>query len=307
MNLMGCGTALVTPFRRDGSVDEPALHALVNWQIEEGISFLVPCGTTGEAATLTEGEWLRTIEVVIGAADGRVPIFAGCTSNATREAVAKAERLAQMPGLTGILTANPYYNRPGQEGQYQHFRAIARAVGLPVLLYNIPSRTGANLEPAAVLRLSEEKNIIGIKESSGSIAQITELVNLLPRTFSVFAGDDAMALPAIAVGGCGLVSVASNEIPGQMAAMVGAALENDWATARRINRHYGRLLAANFMEPSPAPVKAILSLMGKIGDDSVRLPMVKVSPTTQRKLERIAGELGLLVEAPPSGANLRMF
>jgi 4-hydroxy-tetrahydrodipicolinate synthase len=180
-------------------------------------------------------------------------------------------------------------------------------VGLPVLLYNIPSRTGANLEPATVLRLSEEKNIIGIKESSGSIAQITELVNLLPRAFSVFAGDDGMTLPAIAVGGCGLVSVASNEIPGQMAAMVGAALENDWATARRINRHYGRLLAANFMEPSPAPVKAILSLMGKIGDDSVRLPMVKVSPTTQRKLERIAGELGLLVEAPPSGADLRMF
>ena len=307
MNLMGCGTALVTPFRRDGSVDEPALHALVNWQIEEGISFLVPCGTTGEAATLAEGEWLRAIEVVIGAADGRVPIFAGCTSNATREAVAKAERLAQMPGLTGILTANPYYNRPGQEGQYQHFCAIARAIELPVLLYNIPSRTGANLEPATVLRLSEEKNIIGIKESSGSIAQITELVNLLPRAFSVFAGDDGMALPAIAVGACGLVSVASNEIPGQMAAMVGAALENDWATARRINRHYGRLLAANFMEPSPAPVKAILSLMGKIGDDSVRLPMVKVSPTTQRKLERIAGELGLLVEAPPSGADLRMF
>jgi len=234
-------------------------------------------------------------------------VFAGCTHNSTREAVAKAEWLAQTPGLTGILTANPYYNRPGQEGQYQHFRAIARAVGLPVLLYNIPSRTGVNLEPATVLRLSEEENIIGIKESSGNIAQITELVNILPRTFCVFAGDDGMALPAIAAGGCGLISVASNEIPGQMASMVLAALENDWATARRINRHYGRLLAANFMEPNPAPVKAILSLMGKIGDDSVRLPMVKVSPAAQRKLERIAGELGLLVEAPPSGANLRMF
>jgi 4-hydroxy-tetrahydrodipicolinate synthase len=304
---MGCGTALVTPFRRDGSVDEPALHALVNWQIEEGISFLVPCGTTGEAATLTEQEWLRTVEVVIGAANGRVPVFAGCTHNSTREAAAKATLVAKTPGLTGILTANPYYNRPGQEGQYQHFRAIAQAVGLPVLLYNIPSRTGANLEPETVLRLSEEKNIVGIKESSGSIAQITELVNILPRTFSVFAGDDAMALPTLAVGGCGLISVASNEIPGQMAEMVLAALENDWATARRINRHYARLLVANFMEPSPAPVKVILSLMGKIGDDSVRLPMVKVSAMTQRKLERIAGELGLLVEAPPSGADLRMF
>ncbi len=307
MNLMGCGTALVTPFRGDGSVDEPALHALVNWQIEEGISFLVPCGTTGEAATLTEHEWLRVVEVVVGAAAGRVPVFAGCTHNSTREAVAKAERVAQIPGLTGILTANPYYNRPNQEGQYQHFRAIARAADLPVLLYNIPSRTGTNLEPATVLRLSEEKNIIGIKESSGNITQITELVNILPRSFAVYAGDDAMALPVIALGGCGLISVASNEIPAQMAAMVGAALENDWATARRINRHYAKLMAANFIEPSPSPVKAILALMGRINDESVRLPMVKVSPATHRKLERMAGELGLLMAAPAAGVDLRMF
>jgi len=307
MNLMGCGTALVTPFRGDGSVDEPALHALVNWQIDEGISFLVPCGTTGEAATLTEHEWLRVVEVVVGAAAGRVPVFAGCTHNAAREAVAKSERVAQIPGLTGILTANPYYNRPGQEGQYQHFRAIARAVGLPVILYNIPARTGTNLEPATVLRLSEEKNIIGIKESSGNIAQIAEMVHTLPRSFAVYAGDDAMALPAIAAGGCGLISVTSNEIPGQMAAMVGAALENDWATARRINRHYARLMTANFMEPSPAPVKTVLALMGRINDESVRLPMVKVSPATQRKLERMAGELGLLMAAPAAGVDLRMF
>jgi 4-hydroxy-tetrahydrodipicolinate synthase len=307
MNLMGCGTALVTPFHGDGSVDEPALHALVNWQIDEGISFLVPCGTTGEAATLTEHEWLRVVEVVVGASAGRVPVFAGCTHNSTREAVAKAERVAQIPGLTGILTANPYYNRPGQEGQYQHFRAIARAVGLPVILYNIPARTGTNLEPATVLRLSDEKNIIGIKESSGNIAQIAEMVHVLPRSFAVYAGDDAMALPAIAAGGCGLISVASNEIPGQMAAMVGAALDNDWATARRINRHYARLMAANFMEPSPAPVKTVLALMGRINDESVRLPMVKVSPATQRKLERMAGELGLLMAAPAAGVDLRMF
>jgi 4-hydroxy-tetrahydrodipicolinate synthase len=307
MNLMGCGTALVTPFRGDGSVDEPALHALVNWQIDEGISFLVPCGTTGEAATLTEHEWLRVVEVVVGAAAGRVPVFAGCTHNSTREAVAKVERVAQIPGLTGILTANPYYNRPGQEGQYQHFLAIARAVGLPVILYNIPARTGTNLEPATVLRLSEEKNIIGIKESSGSIAQIAELVNTLPRSFAVYAGDDAMALPAIAAGGCGLISVASNEIPGQMATMVGAALENDWATARRINRHYAKLMAANFMEPSPAPVKTVLALMGRINDEAVRLPMVKVSAVAHRKLERIAGELGLLMAAPAAGVDLRMF
>lgn len=304
---MGCGTALVTPFRGDGSVDEPGLHALVNWQIEEGISFLVPCGTTGEASTLTEHEWLRAVEVVVAAAAGRVPVFAGCTHNATADAVARAKRVATVRGLDGILTANPYYNRPGQEGQYQHFRAIAQAVELPMLLYNIPSRTGTNLEPATVLRLSEEKNIIGIKESSANIAQITELINTLPRSFKVFAGDDGMALPTIALGGCGLISVASNEIPGQMSAMVGAALDNDWPTARRINRHYGRLMTANFMEPSPAPVKAILSMMGKIGDDAVRLPMVKVSPATQRQLERIAGELGLLVGAPATGEDLRMF
>jgi 4-hydroxy-tetrahydrodipicolinate synthase len=279
----------------------------VNWQIDEGISFLVPCGTTGEASTLSEQEWLRAIEVVVGATAGRVPVFAGCTHNSTAEAVARAQRVAQIPGLTGILTANPYYNRPGQEGQYQHFRAIARAVGLQVLLYNIPSRTGTNLEPATVLRLTDEKNIIGIKESSGNIAQITELVNTLPRSFAVFAGDDSMALPAIALGGCGLISVASNEIPGQMAAMVGAALENDWATARRINRHYGKLMAANFVEPSPAPVKAVLALMGKINDDAVRLPMVKVSAATHRKLERMAGELGLLMGAPAAGVDLRMF
>ncbi len=244
---MGCGTALVTPFRRDGSVDEPALHALVNWQIESGISFLVPCGTTGEAATLSEAEWLRVVELVVATAAGRVPVFAGCTHNATHEAVARARRLSRVHGLTGILTANPYYNRPGQEGQYQHFRAIAEATELPVLLYNIPGRTGANLEPATVLRLAEIKNIIGIKESSGNIAQITELLTSAPRTFKVFAGDDSLALPVIALGGAGLVSVASNAIPVQMAAMVDAALENEWTTARRINRavlpaHAGTLL-----------------------------------------------------------------
>ena len=187
---MGCGTALVTPFRRDGGVDEPALHALVNWQIESGINFLVPCGTTGEASTLTESEWLRVIEVVVATAAGRVPVFAGCTHNATHEAVSRARKLSQVHGLTGILTANPYYNRPGQEGQYQHFRAIAEATELPVLLYNIPSRTGANLEPATVLRLAELKNVIGIKESSGNIAQITELLTTVRRSFKVFAGDD---------------------------------------------------------------------------------------------------------------------
>lgn len=306
MELMGCGTALVTPFRRDGSVDETALHALVNGQIENGIEFLVPCGTTGEAATLTEQEWLRVVEIVIGATAGRVPVFAGCTHNATHEAVARARKLAKIHGLTGILTANPFYNKPGQEGQYQHFKAIAEAVDLPILLYNIPSRTGTNLEPATVLRLAEIKNIIGVKESSGNIAQITELITTAPRNFKVLAGDDGLALPVLALGGSGLVSVASNVIPAQMARMVRSALDNDWVTARRINRQFYRLMQAHFWEPSPAPVKAVMAMLGR-GEDVLRLPMVPVTEATRRKLERIVGELGLLVGVGPTGEDLRMF
>jgi len=306
MELTGCGTALVTSFRRDGGVDEPALHALVNWQIESGIDFLVPCGTTGEASTLTEPEWLRVIEVVVAAAAGRVPVFAGCTHNATHEAVARTRKLSQVHGLTGVLTANPYYNRPGQEGQFQHFRAIAEATELPVLLYNIPARTGANLEPATVLRLANLKNVIGIKESSGNIAQITELLTTAPRGFKVFAGDDGLALPVLALGGAGLVSVASNVIPGQMARMIRAARENDWVEARRINRQFFKLMQAHFWEASPAPVKAVLAMLGR-GEDVLRLPMVPVSDATRRRLERMVGELGMLVGVPSSGEDLRMF
>jgi 4-hydroxy-tetrahydrodipicolinate synthase len=306
MELMGCGTALVTPFRRDGSVDEPALHSLVNWQIESGIDFLVPCGTTGEASTLSESEWLRVVEVVVGSAGGRVPVFAGCTHNSTHEAVVRVRKLAAVYGLTGVLTANPYYNRPGQEGQYQHFKAIAEATDLPVLLYNIPGRTGANLEPATVLRLAELKNVVGIKESSGNLAQITELLTSAPRSFRVFAGDDGLALPILAVGGAGLISVASNVIPGQMVQMVHSALENDWPTARRINRQFFRLMQALFWEASPAPVKAVLGLLGR-GEEVLRLPMVPVSRMTRRKLETVIGELGLLVHAPWTGEDLRMF
>ncbi len=303
---MGCGTALVTPFRRDGGVDEPALHALVNWQIESGIDFLIPCGTTGEASTLTEAEWLRVIEIVVATASGRIPVFAGCTHNATHEAIVRVKKLSRVHGLTGILSANPYYNRPGQEGQYQHFRAIAEATDLPVLLYNIPSRTGANLEPATVLRLAELNNVIGIKESSGNIAQITEILTTAPRAFRVLAGDDGLALPIVALGGAGLVSVASNVIPRQMTRMIRAALENDWADARRINRQYYRLMMAHFWEPSPAPVKAVLQMLGR-GEDILRLPMVPVSDATRRKLERIAGELGMLAAVPSRGEDLRMF
>jgi 4-hydroxy-tetrahydrodipicolinate synthase len=293
MELSGCGTALVTPFRGDGAIDEPALVRLVEWQVESGIDFLIPCGTTGEASTLDEAEHLRVAEVVVKTAAGRVPVFAGCTHNATSEAVARAKKLAKVAGLTGILTANPYYNRPGQEGQYQHFRAIAEAVELPILLYNIPSRTGVNLEPATVLRLAEIPNVIGIKESSGNLAQITELITQAPRGFRVLSGDDGMTLPVIALGGVGLISVASNAIPAQMAQMVRAAMTGDWAAARAINCKYLRLMQAHFAEPSPAPVKAVLKLMGRI-EEKLRLPMVQVTPVTRGKLEILLRDLGLL-------------
>lgn len=304
MNLQGCGTALITPFRSDGSVDEQALHAHVNWQIANGISLLIPCGTTGEAATLTEPEWLRVVEVTVAAAAGRAAVFAGATHNATHHAIANAKKLARISGLTGILTANPYYNKPGQEGQYQHFRAIAESVDLPILLYNIPGRTAANLEPQTVLRLAEIPNIVGIKESCGNMVQITELLTQAPRAFRVFAGDDALALPTLAVGGMGLISVASNAIPQQMSQMISSALSDHWITARRINRHYFHFMQANFMEPSPAPIKAVLALLGR-GNEVMRLPMVPVSHATRRRLETILGELGLLHDQP--GDNLRVF
>jgi len=295
MELSGCGTALVTPFHADGSLDEAALVRLVNWQIESGINFLVACGTTGEASTMSEAENARVIEIAVNTAAGRVPVFGGCTHNATSEAVARAKKLAKIPGLDGILTANPYYNRPGQEGQYLHFRAIAEAVApLPILLYNIPSRTGTNMEAATVLRLAEIKNVVGVKESSGNVAQIAEIIHNAPTGFKVFSGDDAMTLPVIALGGSGLVSVASNAIPAEMSQMVQTALSGDWATARAINRRFFRLMQAHFSEPSPAPVKAVLALLGH-GDDHLRLPMVQVTAPMRQKLEKLLTELGLLV------------
>jgi 4-hydroxy-tetrahydrodipicolinate synthase len=207
--------------------------------------------------------------------------------------VAKSKKLARVSGLTGVLTANPYYNKPSQEGQYQHFRAIAEAIDLPVLLYNIPGRTGVNLEPVTVLRLAELANVIGIKESSGNITQITELLTTAPAGFKVFAGDDSVALPVLALGGAGLVSVASNVIPAEMSAMVRSALSGDWATARSINRRYFRLMLAHFWEASPAPVKAVIKMIGR-GEDVLRLPMVPVSDAGRERLEALVAELGLL-------------
>jgi 4-hydroxy-tetrahydrodipicolinate synthase len=293
MTLSGCGTALVTPFRGDGSLDEETLSKLVEWQIQSGIHFLVACGTTAETPTLNHEEWLRVIGIVTEAAAGRIPVLAGCTHNSTREAVCRASEAASLPGVSGLLTANPFYNKPSQEGQYRHFRAIAEAVECPVVLYNIPGRTGVNLEPATILRLVEDvSNIQGIKESSGNLQQITELIHLLPQSCAVLAGDDLMALPVIALGGAGLVSVASNEIPGEMTRMVAAAMEGDWATARILYRRFFRLITANFWESSPGPVKCVMAMMGLL-EENYRLPIVPVTSATRKKLADLVEELGL--------------
>ena len=310
MQLHGCGTALVTPFHQDGSLDDAALRNLVSWQIESGIDFLVPCGTTGETPTLTRDEWLHVIDTTIEVAAGRVPIIAGATSNATHEAVEKAKELASRPGVSAILTASPYYNKPTQEGQYRHFRAIAEAVGdQPIILYNVPGRTAANLEPATLARLTEIPNIIGVKEASGIMTQIAEVIHSVPETFLVFSGDDAVTLPVIAMGGVGVISVASNEIPREMAALTRAALNNDWPTARALNRKYLPLMQANFIESSPLPVKAALAMMGKI-EEVYRLPLLPMRRDTRSRLQKIITEVGLIAKpvAPaPAAADFFIY
>ncbi len=293
MQLRGCGTALVTPFTPDGAVDESALRSLVAWQVESGIDFLIPCGTTGETPTLSHDEWLHVIDVTIEVVAGRVPIVAGATSNATHEAVSRAKEVASRPGVNAILSASPYYNKPTQEGQYRHFRAIAEAVDKPIILYNVPGRTSANIEPATLARLSEVPNIAGVKEASGNISQIAEVLNAVPETFLVFSGDDAITLPLIALGGVGIISVASNEIPREMAEMTRAALNNDWPTARTIHRKFLPLMQANFIESNPMPVKAVLAMMGKI-QEIYRLPMLPMRRDTRSKLQKIATDVGLL-------------
>ncbi len=293
MKLRGCGTAIVTPFKGDGSIDEKALRAFVNWQVEQGIDFLVPCGTTGETPTLTRDEWLKVIHTTIEVVNGRVPIVAGATSNCTREAVERAREVAAIKGVDVILTASPYYNKPTQEGQYQHFKAIAEAIDKPLMLYNVPGRTAANIEPATLARLAQIKNIIAVKEASGSISQIADAIAAVPADFLVFSGDDALTLPVISLGGVGIVSVASNEIPKDMTAMTQAALNGDWETARKLERKYLALMQANFIESNPMPVKAVLAMMGKM-EENYRLPMVRMKADTRAKLEKIAQECGVL-------------
>jgi 4-hydroxy-tetrahydrodipicolinate synthase len=295
METTGCGTAIVTPFRADGSIDEQAFRALVNWQIDSGINFLVACGSTGEAATLDEDEWLHAVGIVVDAAAGRVPVWAGCTHNSTRTILRQAQLLRRVKGVSAILSANPYYNKPSQEGQFQHFLALANTVApLPVALYNVPGRTAVNLDPETVVRLAEAApNIQAIKESSGKVSAISQLVHSLPSGFKIFSGDDNLALAAIGVGAHGLISVAANEAPAEVSRMVNAALKNNWVEARELDRRYGELFEANFWESNPSPVKTVLNLMGRI-TDHLRLPLVPPAAATRARLERLARELGLI-------------
>jgi 4-hydroxy-tetrahydrodipicolinate synthase len=307
MQLRGCGTALVTPFRQDGSIDDAALRSLVAWQVESGIDFLVPCGTTGETPTLTHDEWLYVIDTTIEVAAGRVPIVAGATSNSTHDAVEKAKEIAARPAVNAILTASPYYNKPTQEGQYRHFKAIAEAVGeKPIILYNVPGRTGANIEPGTLARLAEIPNIVGVKEASGSMTQIAEVINAVPERFLVFSGDDAVTLPVISLGGVGIISVVSNEIPHEMSAMTRAALNNDWTTARSLHRKYLPLMQANFTESSPMPVKAVLAMMGRI-EEVYRLPLVPMRRDTRSRLQKVAAEAGLIAKPAAAAAQVPEF
>ena len=278
----GCGTALVTPFAPGGEVDYRALGALVEWQIAEGIDFLVPCGSTGEAQTLDDSERERVVAAVVETAAGRVPVVAGATSNDTRRAVDATRRMCGL-GVDGILSATPYYNKPTQEGLTRHFQAVADASIRPVCLYNVPGRTAVNLLPATALRLAEHPNVRGIKEASGDLRQIMEIVRHRPAGFAVLSGDDWLAFPVAAAGGDGLISVTSNEVPAQMTALVRHARAGHLESARECQYRLLPLMDANFLETNPSPVKAGLALMGRVAE-VLRLPLVPVTPATRKAL-----------------------
>ena len=292
LEIRGCGTALVTPFRRDGSVDEAALRQLVQFQLREGIDFLVPCGTTGETPTLEHGEYMGVIRVVLEETGGKVPIIAGVGGNNTKKICELAAEVEEL-GVQGILSVAPYYNKPPQEGLYQHFKAIAAATDLPVILYNVPGRTSSNIEPATVARLSQISNIVGIKEASGSIVQQMEVLNAVPASFAVISGDDAFTFPLIAVGGVGVISVVANEIPGPMVRLTHLVLDGKHAEARKLNGELLPLMQINFIETNPIPVKAALAMMGLI-QEVYRLPMVAMKPENRARLEKALAAQGLI-------------
>ena len=287
--LRGCGTAIVTPFTDDGRLDEPALSAFVTWQVEDGIDFLVPCGSTGEAQTLDDAERIRVVQLTVQAARGRVPVVAGATHNDTRRAVEDTRRMCDT-GADYILSACPYYNKPTQGGLLRHFEAVADASDRPVVLYNVPGRSGVNMLPATVATLARHERIVALKEASGDMHQALEVLRVRPAGFSVLAGDDWMALPLVASGGDGVISVASNEIPGPMTRLVRHALAGEYAEAQHLLRELLPLLDANFIESNPIPVKGALALMGRIRN-VLRLPLVPAAPAT---LERLGAELARL-------------
>lgn len=283
--LRGCGTALVTPFRADESIDEAALRRLIEYQIEGGVDFLVACGTTGESVTMTEDEQARVVELTIEAAAGRVPVVAGAGGYNTREVIEKIERYAEL-GADAILSVTPYYNKPTQEGLYQHYRAISESSALPIILYNVPGRTGCNLEPALVARLAKFDNVIGIKEASGNISQIGEISSLVDESFLIFAGDDSVVLPVAALGGVGVISVASNFLPREVSRLTHASVDGRLEEARALYRQLTPVFKAMFIESNPGPVKAALSMIGLI-EEVYRLPMVPLSAANRAALESV--------------------
>ena len=292
---IGCGTALVTPFRADGSLDESALRKLVRRQIDAGIDFLVPCGTTGENPALSHDEHLRVVAITVEEsrqATRKVPVVGGAGGYNTAETIALAKGVAGV-GADGLLSVTPYYNKPTQEGLYQHFKSIADAVALPIIVYSVQSRTGVNVEPATVKRLAEIGNIVGIKEASGNITQMANIMQQTPESFAVLSGDDAITLPLIALGGKGIISVASNEIPAEMTRIAQLCLANDFAGARALYRRYLPLMEVNFIESNPGPVKAALAMMG-LCEPVWRLPLVGPSPANREKIRAVLEQAGVL-------------
>ena len=278
----GCGTALVTPFTRDGAVDEAGVRRLARRQIDAGMHFLVPCGTTGESPTMSEEERLRVVAVVVEEAGGRVPVLAGAGGYDTREVIQTAQKMQRL-GAAGILSVTPYYNKPTQEGLFQHYSAIAGEVGLPIIVYNVPGRTGCNVEVATLTRLSQVPHIAGVKEASGNVSQMCEICRAVPDDFVVLSGDDALTLPLMAIGGHGIISVIGNQAPREMSRMVELAESGDFAGARAIHRQLMPLMSANFVESNPIPVKAAMAAMGLL-EETYRLPMVPPSDASRRRI-----------------------
>jgi 4-hydroxy-tetrahydrodipicolinate synthase len=291
----GCGTALVTPFTSSGAVDEAGVRRLAQRQIQGGVHFLVPCGTTGEAPTLSHAERMRVVELVVAEAAGRVPVLAGAGGYDTK-AVVESARAMQSAGANGLLSVTPYYNKPTPEGLYRHYQAIAEATPLPIVVYNVPGRTGCNVDPATLARLATIPHVAGVKEASGNMTQICEAVKAVPADFLVLCGDDALTLPAMSIGARGIISVASNELPAEMAQLVEAAEANDFASARKIHARILPLLLANFAESNPIPVKAVMAMMGLL-EENYRLPMVPPRAETRDKLARV---LAAVKPAPAS-------